>query len=818
MPSTLVAALLAFSLAAPVSSGPAAQHTVDPSSIRKVHLVFSNHYDAGFADYASSILNRYILGGEGTLGPPHPRNESVYYNSFLLSAASTAKYLKQHNTSKGAPRLRYMTQAYIASYFADCIPIDQPLAYPHPPGEEPVHCPNETQLKTFVDAVEAGDIFWHAFPHNAEPELMDQSFFGWGIKFTQELAARLKAPSVPSVLSLRDVPGLTRAAVPILAAEGAIGISVGVNDGSPPPVVPSVDACYIRGERQVRTPFVWLDISTNSSVIADFHPGGYGGILPVNPDEGVPYYSRDGLYCDCIGVHGLDEVLCYAWKGDNYGPANAGQVEENFQKFYEAFPQATEVVASTLGEFWAILSDFHDRNPGSLPVIESEIGDTWMYGALSDPLKLATMRYMMRSRATATASWEPGLAEFSRFLLKLPEHTWGSCGSAHMHISNPTTVWTSKQLLGAIQEGKDPFYSVVLTTWIEQRAFMHLARQALGSNSTLGAALDEDRSALIATPPTAESLISKGYTRFSPTEMKGKMFDLGRVVLSFNNQGAVSHLYDKANGKAWASDAHPLFRLMYRSHTYAEARDYSSIYKYDHGGRYPHRTPSGIPYPGMNKTKTVGKRWFPTLVGGFSKQQSIVLELTLPKDPADLGYGIPVGAWLRFDLPDHRDSDSDCLFRAELVWEGKTPTRLKESIWLEMRPELNGEESSLWLEKMGSLVNAADVVCKGGAALHGIDPNGGVVLETSRDGKVDSLRIVSLDAGIVTPGSNTSPWNFTAYDVVPVNPEDGFAFGLYANLYAVNYPMWYPFRESDSHNRFRFTVSSGSGRPRSVVS
>ena len=61
----------------------AAPPAVDPEAVRKVHLVFSNHFDAGFADYASNILNRYIMGGPGTLGPPHPRNETVQYDSFL---------------------------------------------------------------------------------------------------------------------------------------------------------------------------------------------------------------------------------------------------------------------------------------------------------------------------------------------------------------------------------------------------------------------------------------------------------------------------------------------------------------------------------------------------------------------------------------------------------------------------------------------------------------------------------------------------------------------------------------------------------------
>ena len=144
--------LLAISLFASAAPSP-----VDPLTVRKVHLVFSNHYDAGFADFASNILNRYVTGGPGTLGPPHPRNETVYYDSFLLSAAQTANELRLKNASEGAPRLRYMTQAYIASYFVNCT-----STYPKVPLGNVLKCPNETELATFKKAVEQGDhVVWY---------------------------------------------------------------------------------------------------------------------------------------------------------------------------------------------------------------------------------------------------------------------------------------------------------------------------------------------------------------------------------------------------------------------------------------------------------------------------------------------------------------------------------------------------------------------------------------------------------------------------------------------------------------------------------
>jgi hypothetical protein len=803
---------------------------VDPATVRKVHLVFSNHFDAGFADYASNILNRYVTGGPGTLGPPHPRNETVHYDSFLLSAAATASALRAKNVSRGAPRFRYMTHAYIASYFADCT-----TEYPRVGLGNPLRCPNASQLAVFADAVARGDIFWHAFPHNAEPELMDTSFFGWAIDFTQQLAARFKSPTIPKVMSQRDVPGLSRGAIPTLVKHGVIGISVGVNDGSPAPILPSTAMCY-SGERQIRTPFVWKDVATGTSVVADFHPGGYGGVLPINPDEGVPFYSRDGVLCDCVGVQGLDEVLCYTWKGDNYGGANVTQTEHNFDIFYHTFPNAEEVVASSLGQFWALLEDHKDK----MEIVTSEIGDTWMYGASSDPLKLATMRYMMRARRSLDSGVglgvaggpqgqdgdrhsrergyvDNGLTEFNRLLLKLPEHTWGSCGSAHMHVTKPTDDWTSDALEAAINQGQDPFFAVVQASWDEQRQFMTKARSAVPASSPLGPLLDKEQATLSAPAPTAAALAADGFEP-QPKDRWDETFSFpsaGIDVRFDEATGALVGLTNHKTGTVWAASS-PMFRFTYRSHSYAEAEAYAAVYKYSHGGKFPHVEPNGVPWPGMNDTTTTAKNWHAAITGVWRGPTCIVIETAMPKDPKDLGYGPPTKVWFRYTFSASRMVD------LELVWEGKRPTRLRESIWLEMRPDFDPSLAwTLFVDKTGQKVNTSDVVKLGGAALHGMDPTGGVVFQGSpvapaalanstlltSPSRERALVVKSLDCGLVAPGSNFNIWNITAYDTVPVDARDGLAFDLYSNLYAVNYPMWYPWVAQDATSRFRFQIS-----------
>ena len=51
-----------------------------------------------------------------------------------------------------------MTQSWLVALFLKCPQTLLPS----------IHCPNATVVAEFEQAVKAGDIWWHAFPHNAE--------------------------------------------------------------------------------------------------------------------------------------------------------------------------------------------------------------------------------------------------------------------------------------------------------------------------------------------------------------------------------------------------------------------------------------------------------------------------------------------------------------------------------------------------------------------------------------------------------------------------------------------------------------------------
>ena len=92
----------------------------------------------------------------------------------------------------------------------------------------------------------------NAFPHNAEPETMTPQLLQAAVRMSRDLSSPLSIPP-PATLSQRDVPGLSRSAIPLLKSTGITGISVGVNGASLPPAVPRA--------------FVWRDESSDSEVL-----------------------------------------------------------------------------------------------------------------------------------------------------------------------------------------------------------------------------------------------------------------------------------------------------------------------------------------------------------------------------------------------------------------------------------------------------------------------------------------------------------------------------------------------------------------------
>jgi hypothetical protein len=374
----------------------AAAPFVAPHDVTEVMVILSNHLDAGFN------VRAWCAHPNPCNAPNAPHDPSLlecrpwaYYviqqnfDDFFPRAIAAANALR--NTSSG---YSYMTQPWIVDFYLDCEASG--LNDWRPPHAPLLTCPNASAIAAFKDAVSRGDIWWHAFPHNSCPDTYDASLFSSSLRMGKRLASQLGVRS-PTTMSQRDETGMTRAIIPLLAANNISVFSLGSGGSS-------------GGHPRIPDVFNWVDPHTSKEVIVVFDHG-YGGGTHILPDG-------TAVYC--------------AWNTDNGGPLSAASAAAIYQKLQKTYPNAN-VRAATFDEF----ADVAVAQRDLLPIVTEEIGDTWLYGVPSDALKGSTFREMSRLRAACIATEEdnktgpncdvdhPTMIRFDRLLTKVPEHTWG---------------------------------------------------------------------------------------------------------------------------------------------------------------------------------------------------------------------------------------------------------------------------------------------------------------------------------------------------------------------------------------------------------
>ncbi|KDD76565.1 hypothetical protein H632_c180p0, partial [Helicosporidium sp. ATCC 50920] len=317
-------------------------------------------------------------------------------------------------------------------------------------------------------------------PFNAQVELFDKQLLNEALNLTLSLDEKFDLP--PKItMSQRDVPGLTSAAIPILKSRGVKGISVGVNGASAPPRVPH------------NRPFFWKDPGSKEQLIALWHPGGYSG-QPV--DRGT----------ECVQAHYFDKAMCFAWRQDNQGAHSVDEVKEIFKLVRDDFPGAM-VRAGSMDEW---MGPFLEVAGPKTRVLEDEIGDTWIYGVASDPLKMREYRELLRVRRRASDEERASKAYklFTRQLLKLPEHTWGASMAA---VVSDYRNWSNADFHPVVESKRADMRNLTLA-WLSQRRYIDRAVEALGQ-STLGAALAEALGRLRASQRPPRGMRKQGWER-----------------------------------------------------------------------------------------------------------------------------------------------------------------------------------------------------------------------------------------------------------------------------------------------------------------
>jgi len=423
-------------------------------------------------------------------------------------------------------------------------------------------------------------------------------------------------------------------------------------------------------------------------------------------------------------------------------------------------------------------------------------------------------RVLIRTCVADAAGDERALRSFERLLMLSGEHTWGWNGG---HIRERS--WSNAALQQSL--ATDAQFRTAVDTWIEQRATIRNAVDALPATSALRGTIDTAFRAIDAS--TARQAFDATGLRDVP--LNSTHLTCGGYHLGFGADGALHSLVHAASGRVFADGTHPLLRLWYNGLGRDDYRAFVKSYVAGISSIAPELAAENLYKPNLDVPPMSANA---SLVRVRTTPDAILLDLTFP--PAvheERGAPATAQAMLRCTRAAHTDgrsrgAESEPTSRAsasttisyELRWHNKTACHAPETIWLSSVPALLTARPKVLLDKLGSSVDAtdADLGCDGthkltcGAHLHTVG-EGGVQLDARQatvggsDGA--AMRMVPLDSALVSVGP-PSPFP------TPLARPDtslGVHFALVGNIWNTNYPFWYPFVGEDNSSTFRFEMT-----------
>lgn len=656
--------------------------------MKKVIVVSKTHLDLGFTDFAENIRKKYI-------------------GTFIPQAIELAQ--KVNNEKKN---FVWTTGSWII--------------------REALHQSDEKQKNELIKAVKSGNIVAHALPFTLHSELLDADTFDYGLSIVDEIDALRGGKTVAAKMT--DVPGHTKAIVPLLAKHGIKLLHIGVNGVSAMPEVPEC--------------FRWR---CGESEVIVIYSGDYGGA----------YKSEL-----------IDEVLYFDHTVDNRGAPAPEHVLQKLREIQKEYPDY-EVSAGTLDEYAEILWQVKEK----LPVYEGEIGDTWIHGSAADPYKSAALRTLMglKREWLTDGSMKRGDEEYSAFsdaLLCIAEHTCGidskiGLGDYENYLKPDFNKARARDMVvskypfrefpvnyNAILMRENASYSMMEKSWSEQRGYIEKAVCALKDAHSVQA-----RNALSALmPEKPEVIIGEEYSgalRFGGYELEineyggiGKLtFDGEDIVRKNNNPIFEYRSYSTADYDYWFAN-------------YIRNIDINASWGYGDFGKPLLKYADGE-YP-------TGRFFYNAEAVRVETAEDYVRAAVELKCDGSLceKAGAPRTVQIFYTLGEKG-------LKISVSWYGKDANRLPEAIYLHFYPDAE----KLELVKTGEKIDYKNVASMGGRNLH--------ATEKCTFGKFE---LVNCHSPLISVGRG----KIIEYDNKIEDAEkDGVSYVLCDNLWGTNFPLWY---------------------------
>ena len=553
-------------------------------------------------------------------------------------------------------------------------------------------------------AIQRGDIVWNGVPYTVESETMNLDLFNTSLLVSHRLDEKYGKHTIAAKMT--DVPGHTRSIIAPMAKAGIRFLHIGVNPASPIPNVPE----FCR----------WRDPEGNELILAYQQDYGTESLLP-----------------------GGKVAISINFTGDNHGPHSYEQVKAIYADLRKRYPKA-QLICASFNEIAKELLAIQE----SLPVVTSEIGDTWIYGYGGAPIRMAKFRAL----STLYSKWlkEGKLEQASdaslNFALELgliAEHTQG------MDIKTHLRNWDKYDMDKFIAARQTEPFRKVEASWREIDQYLESSLQYLPLS------LQEEAQAAF------DIIDHPEQPRFSAkSETADESWSLPLLGGKLKIGGLLYQMYD--------------------SHDYDRYLDHYLRARYGWALDDLGKT-------GLDSSKAVSVS-LPAKV--------IQKETTKKKGGTDYLYELAFPAREGVDARAYPEKMYAHVFadkkgrKAEVevtIWN-KPAVRLPEAYWLSFEAD---DILSLVAEKIGQPVDLLDVVEKGNRQMHGIDRY--VDLITS----AGTIRIWSETAFLVNVGEARGINYSTNYP----DKRGGIHFNLNNNLWGTNFSMW-----DEGSLTYRFTI------------
>lgn len=601
------------------------------------------------------------------------------------------------------------------------------------------------EIANLTSAMQRGDIVSHALPFTTHTELMDEETFRYGLSIIKKLDKLFNRNTIAAKMT--DVPGHTIAMVPLLQEYGIKMLHIGVNESSAVPNIPDV--------------FLWK--YQDSEVVVVYNKS-YGG---------------DFTY------EGIDSMVAFCHTSDNCGPVNLEQARENYIKYSTKYPDA-KVIASGLDEIAAELWEVRH----TLPIVTSEIGDSWIHGSTTDPFKAAALRELMALKRNwmKEKSMIEGSKEYESFsdaLLCLAEHTNG--GDIKTMLSDYTNYLKkdfkkakkknivsnseealnaedkiASRIIGDIKEkDKELSYSRIEATWFEQREYINEAINALSLPHKIQA--QEVITKLI---PKKGFKIKSKLTSLN----ESMQFKLGEYSISLNKFGALGLRY-KANDILLPSGESTL--VDYVSHSLKDVNTFFDTYnRPDVKGMNWAYGDFGRPAFSLVDGKYPFGRFSYVIKSLEENDDSIKMLLTTNKEITKQ-LGAPREISIKLSAQGKK-------FIIELIWTGKDSNRIQEETLLRLYPNTN--KKNILYNKLGNYINPYDVVESGNRS------NSAVLNIHCLSPQKQAFTITNIHCPLVSLGKG----KIMLFDNIFEDVEkDGLSYILHNNIWGTNFPLYY---------------------------